>query len=94
MSDLLETCRELEEHFGSGARLYFRGERRDDWQLYPSVMRSDGREAVLRGLEGEMLNELMSRQPASFEGLRAGLAQWVLAQHHGLRTSPNYSWRP
>lgn len=87
VSDLLEACRELEEYSDSSARLYLRGERRDDWQLRPSIMRSDeGEDSILRDVEGEMLNELMARQPASFEGLRAGLAQWVLAQHHGLRT--------
>ena len=33
-----------------------------------------------------MLLELMSRQPEAFNGLTSALAQWVLAQHHGLRT--------
>ena len=33
-----------------------------------------------------MLNDLMTRQPESFSQLGSTLAQWVLAQHHGLRT--------
>ena len=33
-----------------------------------------------------MLNDLMTRQPEAFNGLRSALAQWVLAQHHGLKT--------
>ena len=33
-----------------------------------------------------MLLELMSRQPEAFSSLTSALAQWVLAQHHGLRT--------
>lgn len=33
-----------------------------------------------------MLLELVSRQPAAFNPLTSGLAQWVLAQHHGLPT--------
>ena len=66
---------------------YFRGEKTSSWELQPSVMRDhDGRGFTLRAKESEMLNELMSRQPSLFDGLRAGLAQWVLGQHHGLRT--------
>ena len=33
-----------------------------------------------------MLNDLMTRQPEAFNGLGSALAQWVLAQHHGLKT--------
>ena len=33
-----------------------------------------------------MLLELMSRRPEEFSKLNSSLAQWVLAQHHGLRT--------
>ena len=33
-----------------------------------------------------MLLELMSRQPEAFNAPTSALAQWVLAQHHGLRT--------
>ena len=33
-----------------------------------------------------MLDDLMTRQPEAFSGLGSALAQWVLAQHHGLRT--------
>ena len=33
-----------------------------------------------------MLNDLMTRQPESFNQLESAFAQWVLAQHHGLRT--------
>ena len=60
---------------------YFRGEPEGHWSLKPSVMR--------RGLfkhEGEMLRDLMSRRPADFNGMIPALAQWVLAQHHGIKT--------
>ena len=43
-------------------------------------------ESTLRSVEGEMLNDLMTRQPEAFSGFDSALAQWVLAQHHGLRT--------
>ena len=33
-----------------------------------------------------MLNDLMARQPESFNIMQSAFAQWVLAQHHGLRT--------
>ena len=33
-----------------------------------------------------MLLELMSRMPEEFNGLPSALGQWVLAQHHGLKT--------
>ena len=44
------------------------------------------REPALRSAEGEMLIDLMTRQPEAFDGLQTALAQWVLAQHHGLKT--------
>ena len=33
-----------------------------------------------------MLNDLMTRQPEAFNGVGSALAQWVFAQHHGLKT--------
>ena len=33
-----------------------------------------------------MLLDLMSRQPEPFSGLTSAIDQWVLAQHHGLKT--------
>lgn len=51
------------------------------WDLRPSVMR-DG----FARFESEMLTEFVTRQPDAFNGSNSALAQWVLAQHHGLRT--------
>ena len=62
--------------------LYFRGENSASWDLRPSAIR----EPALRSAEGEMLTDLMTRQPEAFDGLQTALAQWVLAQHHGLKT--------
>lgn len=36
--------------------------------------------------EGEMLLSLMSRRPEDFTGAPSALSQWVVAQHHGLKT--------
>ena len=69
--------------------LYFRGERCSckSWELRPSVLRSADKDGGrLRQAEGEMLFDLMSRRPEEFTGLTSALAQWVLAQHHGLQT--------
>lgn len=39
-----------------------------------------------REKEGEMLLRLMSRRPEDFTGAPSALSQWVVAQHHGLKT--------
>ncbi len=39
-----------------------------------------------RKYEGDMLLDLMSRRPHDFSDARTALAQWSLAQHHGLNT--------
>ena len=84
---LLDRCREFREQHGEEVVLYFRGESRYFPELRPSVMRDpEDSEARLRSVEGEMLDDLMTRQPEAFDGLNSALAQWVLAQHHGLRT--------
>ena len=87
IEDLLISCREFRKVHGDDIALYFRGESSSSWDLRPSVMRDnpDG-QASLRSVEGEMLNDLMTRQPESFSQLESAFAQWVLAQHHGLRT--------
>ena len=87
INDLLEACREFRQTYGDDLVLYFRGENKVFSDLRPSVMRvpQEG-EAALRLAEAEMLNDLMTRQPEAFNGLHSALAQWVLAQHHGLKT--------
>ena len=87
INDLLDRCREFRDVHGEEVVLYFRGESRCFPELRPSVMRNpEEREARLRSAEGEMFDELMTRQPEAFNGLSSALAQLVLAQHHGLRT--------
>ena len=87
VSELLDRCRDFRELHGDGVVLYFRGEGRRFPDMRPSVMRSpEAGQVPLRSAEGNMLDDLMTRQPEAFNGLDSSLAQWVLAQHHGLRT--------
>ena len=88
---LLETCRSLGETYGysytyDAIRFYFRGESCCSWKLRPTLMRDSDISWLEGEREGKMLLELMSRQPEAFNSLTSALAQWVLAQHHGLRS--------
>ncbi len=60
---------------------FFRGEPHCAWKLTPSVMREEFSQS-----ESEMLLELMARRPEEFSKMPSSLAQWMLAQHHGLKT--------
>ena len=86
ISELLQQCTRLRENALPNRVFYFRGESHNGWKLEPSVMRSQDGIAALRAHEGEMLLELMSQRPDDFVAARSALAQWVLAQHHGLKT--------
>ena len=79
--DLLPMIQKIENYYGAKTTLYFRGESECGWDLCPSVARDN---LVL--YESDMLVDLMSRRPDEFAGTTSALAQWVLAQHHGLRT--------
>ena len=79
--ELLESIQKLASYYDAKPALYFRGESKCGWDLRPSVTRSD-----LAGSERDMLVSLMTRRPEEFNGLPSALANWVLAQHHGLKT--------
>ena len=79
--DLLRIIHKFKDSYDAKTTLYFRGESECGWDLRPSVMRDD-----LAVYESQMLVDLMARQPDEFTGMNSALAQWVLAQHHGLRT--------
>ena len=96
---LLQECRDLRGKYknkkhSDNILFYFRGESRifekescTLRELRPSVMRSSQKgDYPLRAWEGDMLLDLMSRQPEAFNGLTSAIGQWVLAQHHGLNT--------
>ena len=86
IANLLEECKNIRsDKFGHV--LYFRGEsktkdKNGEWILNPSIMRNP----ALRSNERNMLVELMARRPEDFEGTTSALSQWVMAQHHGLKT--------
>ena len=87
IAGLLHHCSLLRTDAPPDRVFYFRGERDNGWKLEPSVMRSKNGVAALRAHEGQMLLELMSQRPEDFGGATTtALAQWVLAQHHGLKT--------
>ena len=86
IADLLRHCSNLRTKAPPGREFYFRGESENAWELRPSVMRSENGIPPLRAHEGEMLLELMSQRPEDFGATHTALAQWVLAQHHGLKT--------
>ena len=82
VSDMISLCNDLQDQTTeSASRLYFRGEVRP-WKLRPSVQRT----LPHRKAEGRMLTELITRRPHDFGEVELALEQWVLAQHHGLRT--------
>ena len=86
VGDLLDRMKKIRESYvdhHEEVLFYFRGERQCGWDLRPSVMRGgDG----LSKSEGRMLVDLISRRPEDFSGTSSALTQWVLAQHHGLKT--------
>ena len=84
VADLIAVCSELgigNRQDGDNLRLYYRGQARS-WKLRPSVMRA----RRFRNQEGRMLLDLMTRRPKEFGEMKSALSQWVLAQHHGLKT--------
>ncbi len=85
VGQLLEIIEELAT-LHTGYPLYFRGEPEIYCKLRPSLSRPPDGGDSLQKYEGEMLRDLMSRRPEDFSGMTSALEQWVLAQHHGLRT--------
>ena len=93
---LVNICEELKNYyeddltknfFGGDWQFYYRGQCEKKWGLSPSVMRPSQDETYpFREKEGEMLLSLMSRRPEDFTGAPSALSQWVIAQHHGLKT--------
>lgn len=81
ITDLLPKIQTIKNYYDSTVTLYFRGESKCGWDLRPSVMRSD-----LAVSERDLLIDLVSRRPEELNGMPSALAQWVLAQHHGLET--------
>ena len=84
---LLKAYQCIKKNYGDDIQFYFRGERCDSWELRPSIMQRPTQSPSSRSeRESEMLFDLMSRQPVAFNEQTSALAEWVLAQHHGLPT--------
>ena len=88
VAGMVNLCADLGEGGNAERQVYFRGESDYRWPLYPSVMRPscDGKTYPFRAVEGAMLLEAMSQRATDFRGATSALDQWVLAQHHGLKT--------
>ncbi len=82
---LLKKCSIISENMPDRV-LYFRGEAKMFPELRPSLMRMKNGTFVHLKSEAKMIVDLMSRRPEEFDKLNSALAQWVLAQHHGLPT--------
>ena len=80
MMEICQTLRKAHDGSPHSVHLYYRGQS-SPWRLRPSVMRS-----ALRRAEGQMLREAMTRRPEDFAAATSAMSQWVLAQHHGLKT--------
>ena len=81
IEDMLPEIQGIKNYYDPTITLYFRGESECGWDLRPSVMRSD-----LAVYESELLIDLVSKRPEDFNEMTTALSQWVLAQHHGLKT--------
>lgn len=84
IESLLPEVQKLQRHHKDHEEevsFYFRGEPKCGWKLRPSVTR----EGIVID-ESDMLLDLVSRRPEEFSGISSALGQWVLAQHHGLKT--------
>ena len=77
----IRRIKKLYKDYPGNLSFYFRGESETTWELRPSVMRDNFAE-----YESDMLRELISRSPEEFYGMTSTLSQWVLGQHHKLRT--------
>ena len=95
IEDLINMCQFFKTYYGDKSKeafydydwqFYYRGQENSSWDLSPSVMRVSLGRTTNREKEGEMLLDLMSRRPEDFIGATSALSQWVLAQHHGLKT--------
>jgi len=74
--------RKTEEPLSYRPLQYYRGLSKASHSLQPSVMR----DRKHYGNEEAMLRDLIRRHPAEFAKFPSALDQWMLAQHHGLRT--------
>lgn len=84
VSRLMNTLRKLnrQQYDKSQITIYFRGESCNEWKLHPSVMRTK----TFRNNESEMLIDIMTRRPDSFDIADTTFGRLVIAQHFELPT--------
>ena len=83
VSDLLRILEKIDGFYDDGeVEYFFRGEPQRGNELRPSVMRT----GAPAKSESRMLVDLISRRPEDFSGAASALDQWMLAQHHRLKT--------
>ena len=82
VSTLLSNIEEIRKREADQPLRYYRGLSSDTYDLKPSVMRKENH----RRNEGEMLRDLMTRQPDEFSRFPSALDRWMRAQHHHLYT--------
>ena len=80
--NLIKTLQVFYNNTKADVLFYFRGEYENNWQLRPSIMRNGSP----TGSESRMLIDLVAQRPEDFTERNSAIAQWVLAQHHGLKT--------
>lgn len=80
--NVIRRVKALYEGHHEDVQLFFRGEYSTRWELVPSVMR----DTESSGREGATIIELLSRCPEDFSSAESALAEWVIAQHFGLKT--------
>ena len=85
VADMVRLVESLESYYrerGEVVQFYFRGEGDFRWRLMPSLTRTAGGKES----EGAMLVALIGKRPEEMSVVSSSLGQWVLAQHHGLKT--------
>ncbi len=80
IESLLSNLRKIQQ-LHPNETIYLRGHSNFCWKLSPSLVRYG-----LDAYEGQMLTELVTHRPEDFSAIGTALDQWVLAQHHGLKT--------
>ena len=74
----------FDRELGSNSQVFFRGEKRCDYDLMPNLFRKN--KVDIRHLEAEMLERLELMEPGAFAQNPTSIDRLVMARHHGLPT--------
>ena len=88
----------VHQNFSNSRDYIFRGQRKEDWGLEPTLYRALGKEYPLESIIDVTLDHLdrfklatRGRLKTSFLGMDEEYELWALGQHHGLKT-PLLDW--